>query len=252
MRIDVYITKNNLSESRTQARVLIEKGAVTVNGKVQTKQSFDVSEGDEVVVDNSAVCRYVSRGGLKLEGALDRFGVSPEGLVCVDIGASTGGFTDCLLQRGAKKVYAVDSGTAQLKDKLKNDERVTSIENKNARYLSVTDLGQVCSIAVMDVSFISQTKLYPAISEVLCDGGILISLIKPQFEAGRSAIGKGGIVSDVKTRQKAVSDVVETAAGYGFVCRGVIESPIRGGDGNVEYLGCFDHKKTSRGKTDEN
>lgn len=239
MRLDLYLSANGFCKSRSRAKELIVSGAVTVGGKTVTKPSYEVSDGDDVACDTAAGCRYVSRGGLKLERALEYFGISPEGLVCADIGASTGGFTDCLLQHGAARVYAVDSGTAQLDPSLSADPRVVSLENLNARYITADDIGCKCSLAVMDVSFISQTKLFSAITEILMPGGVLISLIKPQFEVGRSGIGKGGIVKDQKKRLAAIDNVCECAELHGLACRGTVLSPIEGGDGNTEYLACF-------------
>ena len=160
----------------------------------------------------------------------------------MDIGASTGGFTDCLLQNGTSKVYAVDVGHDQLAEKLKNDSRVVNLENTNIKDLSPSDFDSI-DIVVVDVSFISQTKLYSAVSSMISEGGIFISLIKPQFEVGPSGIGKGGIVTDEKTRLKAVNLVCEAARSYNFVCHGTITSPIKGGDGNTEYLGYFTYEK---------
>lgn len=239
MRLDLYLSENGFCRSRSRAKELIVSGAVTVGGKTVLRPSYEVCDGDAVACDTSAQCRYVSRGGLKLERALVCFGISPEGLVCADIGASTGGFTDCLLQHGAAKVYAIDSGTAQLDISLASDPRVVSYENMNARYITSADIGGKCRLAVMDVSFISQTKLFPAVTEILEPDGVLISLIKPQFEVGRSGIGKGGIVKDAKKRLAAVDNVCRSAAEHGLVCRGTVLSPIMGGDGNTEYLACF-------------
>ncbi len=241
MRLDLFLTEQGCCKSRTRAQELIRSGAVTVDGKVITKPSY-LYEGGDVSVDSSNECIYVSRGGLKLEAALNAFSVTPSELVCIDIGASTGGFTDCLLKNGAKKVYAVDSGSSQLDKTLSDDKRVVSIESFNARYMTLSDIGEKCDIAVMDVSFISQTKLYGAVSNVLKNGGTLITLIKPQFEVGPSGVGKGGIVKNEKKRKEAVDFVKETAAGYGFICLGTIVSPIMGGDGNTEYLACFKYQ----------
>lgn len=239
MRLDIYLAENGFCKSRSRAKALIASGAVSVGGRTVLKPSFEVTDTDSVVCDRAMECPYVSRGGLKLEKALDVFEVSPLGLVCADIGASTGGFTDCLLKRGAAKIYAIDSGTAQLDDSLLADPRVISLENMNARYLTANKLGETCRLAVMDVSFISQTKLFDAVTEILEPGGTLISLIKPQFEVGRTGVGKGGIVKDAKKRLAAVDSVCDCAAHYGFVCRGTVLSPIEGGDGNAEYLACF-------------
>lgn len=239
MRLDLLLVEKKICISRSKAVELIKSGAVSVDGKVIIKPSFQAEEKQNICCKDDAVCRYVSRGGLKLEAALDYFKISPAGKICIDIGASTGGFTDCLLQKNAVKVYAVDVGSLQLNDKIKSDTRVVSIENFNAKFLDLSIVGELCDIAVMDVSFISQTKLYSGISKVIKKGGVFISLIKPQFEVGRFGIGKGGIVKDEKLRDKAVSDVKESAALFGFECRGTIISPIKGGDGNTEYLACF-------------
>ena len=238
MRIDKYLFENRYTESRSKAAQLIKEGAVKVNGRIVDFASFDVKGDEEIEIDKSSV-RYVSRGGLKLEGALDRFKIDVTGMKALDIGASTGGFTDCLLTRGARIVYAVDSGTLQLAEKLRNDERVVSIENFNARDLSEVVTEGKCDIAVCDLSFISQTLIYPALTRVLKEGGIFVSLIKPQFEVGKNAIGKGGIVRDAKARQRAVEYVIMSARTFGLVCNGYIESPIKGGDGNTEYLAYF-------------
>ncbi len=239
MRLDKYLHENGMTESRTQASELVKQGAVKVNGKIVNKASFNIEEYDDVAVDTSAICPYVSRGGIKLAFALDSFSIDVNGMICLDIGASTGGFTDCLLRRGAKKVYAVDSGTSQLHHKLRADDRVISLENKNARYLSKFDIGELADIVVMDVSFISQTKLYPSLISLIKNDGVLVSLIKPQFEVGKSGLDKGGIVKDEKKRLSAVKAVIESARLYGLNCINTVQSPIKGGDGNTEYLSFF-------------
>lgn len=219
---------------------MVEEGAVSVNRKVIKKPSFLVNESDDICVDSTAdTCRYVGRGGLKLEAALTAFAVSVEGQVCLDIGASTGGFTDCLLQNGASHVYALDAGKHQLAAKLINDSRVTSMEERNAREMSPSDFKIRPTVAVMDVSFVSQTLILPAIKDILPPDGILISLIKPQFEVGRSGIGKNGIVKSEDLRKNAVKTVCASAASHGLRKMGVIQSPITGGDGNIEYLAYF-------------
>ncbi len=239
-RIDVALVTRNLADSRTKAQRLIEEGAVTVNGVAVHKPSTPVREDDEIHVDRSAdICRYVSRGGLKLEAALSAFPVTAKGRICLDIGASTGGFTDCLLQNGAAHVYAVDSGKKQLSERLLSDCRVTSMEEKNARDMTRSDFIQQPTLAVMDVSFVSQTLIFPAIAHILPTGGALISLIKPQFEVGRSGIGKNGIVKSESLRKNAVRTVCAVAANHGLMSKGLIESPITGGDGNIEYLAYF-------------
>ena len=240
MRADVFLVESGFAESRERAKKLIEAERVTVNGAVLKKASKEISETDTVSVKESETYEYVSRGGYKLEAALEHFGVNVTGLVAADIGASSGGFSDCLLCRDIKKIYAVDCGSGQLASKIANDKKVVSLENTNARYIDETLFGEKVDIAVMDLSFISQTLVFPAISRILKDGGCLVSLIKPQFEAGRSGIGKNGIVKSEKIRKEAVSKVIENAKLFGLVSRGVIESPIKGGDGNTEYLTVFD------------
>lgn len=239
MRIDVYLCESGILSTRSEAKSLIVEGAVSVDGRVITKPAFDVSGfEDKVVVDKSMKC-YVSRGGLKLAGALSAFGISANGRKCLDIGASSGGFTDCLLQNGAVHVIAVDSGSGQMADSLRRDERVTVIENYNARYMQPTDLFYKPDLVVMDVSFISATYIIPSISRCTPVGTDFILLIKPQFEVGRANIGKGGIVRDNKARLEAVERVVGCAEANGFIKQGIIESPIRGGDGNIEFLAHF-------------
>ena len=239
MRLDVYLVEHGFAESRTRAAELIKSGSVTLDGHMITKPAFAVESTAVLEVRSDLVCPYVSRGGLKLKAALDAFHLTVEGLVCADIGASSGGFTDCLLQGGAARVYAVDSGTGQLHSSLRENPRVISLEGCNARYLSESQLPEPIAMMVMDVSFISQTKLYDAILPRLATDGLLLSLIKPQFEVGRSGVGKGGIVRDEKKRREAVQTVCEAAERYGMKTIGVIQSPIRGGDGNIEFMACF-------------
>ena len=253
-RLDIYLTERGDTESRSRAQELIKSGSVTVNGKTVIKTSYPVEDGDEVALVREQICPYVSRGGFKLEAALKGFTVDVRDLVCADIGASSGGFTDCLLQHGAKRVYAFDSGSGQLHPSLLRDQRVISRENCNARYLTENDLPEAVDLMVMDVSFISQTKLYGALVPLMKDGALLLSLIKPQFEVGRSAVGKGGIVRDEAKRKEAVETVVSCAEVFALHCEGVIPSPIRGGDGNVEFLACFQKlsKPYGQEKYDEN
>ena len=263
MRADLYLTQNGYADSRTLAQKLIADGAVTLDGRVLKKASEEISEGEHTVsVASTDDTRYVGRGGLKLEAALREFGIDPTGLTVADIGASTGGFTDCLLQNGAALVFAVDAGHGQLHPKLQNDPRVRSAEGMNARNLTPADLarvdhewrethvheaclpafgGQVDGI-VMDVSFISQTLLHPALASVLKEGGWMVALIKPQFELTKSALNKQGIVKQERDRKAAVERVLESAAVCGFEAVSVIPSPIEGGDGNREFLGYFIRK----------
>ena len=238
MRLDVYLTEHGMVSSRTEAKGFITDSAVKVNGKVITKPAFDVLEDAVVEIDKSSK-KYVGRGGMKLEAAIAAFGISVEGKKAIDIGASSGGFTDCLLQNGAASVIALDSGTAQLVEKLRKDARVVSIENYNARYMVAEDLPYVPDLCVMDVSFISATYIIPAIRRVLAPMSDFICLIKPQFEVGKSGLGKGGIVKNAKLRRDAVDKVVKFAEENGFKCQKLIESPIIGGDGNIEFLAYF-------------
>lgn len=237
MRLDVYLTEHGFASSRTEAKNLITSSAVKVCGRVITKPAFNISEDCPVSVEpDTSVKKYVSRGGLKLEAALDAFGISASGRLALDVGASSGGFTDCLLKRGAARVIAVDSGSGQLVHSLGDDERVISKENFNARYLSANDLEYSPDIAVMDVSFISATHIIPAVYSVLLPGGDFVCLVKPQFEVGRANVGKGGIVKSEKARKEALSSVVSFAENIGFMHIASIRSPIEGGDGNIEYL----------------
>lgn len=259
MRADLYLTQNGYADSRTLAQKLIAEGAVTLDGRILKKASEDIPEGDHTVtVAATADTRYVGRGGLKLEAALRAFPIDPTGCTAADIGASTGGFTDCLLQNGAALVFAVDAGHGQLHPKLLADPRVRSTEGLNARELtsahlmavdaawreahpdetSVPFAGSVDGI-VMDVSFISQTLLHPALASILKDGGWMVALIKPQFELTKSALNKQGIVKQERDRKAAVERVLQSAAACGFEAVSVIPSPIEGGDGNREFLGYF-------------
>ncbi|MBO5778391.1 MAG: TlyA family RNA methyltransferase [Clostridia bacterium] len=238
MRLDKYLAENGFADSRTRAAQMIAAGLIQVNGILQKKPSYDLPD-DAVVEVVGELLPYVSRGGLKLKGALDTFGISPKGMISADIGASTGGFTDCLLQEGAIKVYAIDSGKDQLHEKLRGDSRVVSMESFNARNLTLTHLGEAVDIAVTDVSFISQTLLHGAIASILKDGGIFLSLIKPQFEVGRENLGKGGIVKNPKARREAARRVMTSAMTVGLAPIAITVSPITGGDGNIEYLAYF-------------
>ncbi len=238
MRLDLFLFETGLSESRTEAKNFITSGKVSVNGKTVTKPAFDISGNESVIVDREAK-KYVCRGGLKLEGALSEFNIDVKGRLALDVGASSGGFTDCLLKHGASRVMAIDSGTGQLVKALREDNRVISKEGFNARYMKREDLAFIPEIAVMDVSFISATYIIGAIYECLAEDGDFICLIKPQFEAGRGAIGKGGIVKSEKDRRQAVEKVTLFAESCGFKTKKVIESPIKGGDGNIEYLAHF-------------
>lgn len=235
MRLDVYLVTAGYATSRESAKRLIEDGLVTVEGAVVTKPAKEIGGTPAVTVTPK---KYVGRGGEKMEAALRLFDIDPTGLHVLDIGASTGGFTDCLLQNGAVSAVTVDAGVGQLHAKLLADARVRNIEKYNARYLSVADTGRV-ELAVMDVSFISQTYILPQIPAVLTEDGMLVSLIKPQFEAGRHALNKQGVVRHEKDRIFAVAKVFEAARAVGLYPVGLAPSPILGGDGNEEYLALF-------------
>ncbi|MBR2860816.1 MAG: TlyA family RNA methyltransferase [Clostridia bacterium] len=233
MRLDKAIFLRNLTQSRSRAEQLISSGAVAVNGKTVYKSAFEVNDDDEISVQDIG---YVGRGGLKLEHALDSFSVDCKNVCALDIGASTGGFTECLLKRGAKSVVAVDVGHGQMHPKLVQDERVILLENTNAKDLTVELIGGKKDICVMDVSFISQTEIYPAMFSCLKEEGIAITLVKPQFEAGRKFLSKKGIVKDKKVFFSVLEKIEASANQFGFGVENACASPVLGGDGNKEFL----------------
>lgn len=237
-RADVALYSRGLAPSRERARALIEAGLVYASGAQVKKAAQQVSAEDALEV-RGEVCPYVSRGGFKLEKALHSFHMDVRGRVCIDVGASTGGFTDVLLQNGAAKVYAVDVGTAQLDPRIEADARVVKMEQTNARTLTRELFDPAPTLGVMDVSFISILKILPALRQVLGDGGRLISLIKPQFEAGRELLGKKGVVSKPAVHERVLRDVISLAPECGWRVRALDFSPIKGGDGNLEFLGDF-------------
>ena len=236
MRIDLYLTEHGYVQSRQRAKQLIGEGNVTVDGRVISKPSESVDEYTTHTVAVTDTQKYVSRGGLKLEGALQHFQIEVAGRHALDIGASTGGFTDCLLSFGADHVTAVDAGAGQLAEKLLRDPRVTSIEHLNARSISLDDVGAPVSLIVMDVSFISATYIIPRFSQLLEEGGEAVCLIKPQFEVGRSMLGKGGIVKDPAAHRFAIEKVLQSGRDNKLTPVGLMVSPIKGGDGNREFL----------------
>ena len=239
MRADLYLSRNGYADSRQRARILIEQGSVRIDGHPVTKPAQEISEGEHSV-ELLDTLRYVGRGGQKLEAALRAFSLDVKGRICLDVGASTGGFTDCLLQSGALRVTAVDSGSDQLAPSLRADARVRSIERKNARELTLDELGgEPVDLIVMDVSFISATYLLPLFPLWMKEDAFAVVLIKPQFEVGRAMLGKGGIVKDPRAHRLAVERVLESAAACGLCASGLIPSPIRGGDGNREFLVCL-------------
>lgn len=240
MRLDVFLAENGFAVSRSEAKSLIQSGAVFLDGKPLTKPAFDVTGQEEKILLDRRMKKYVSRGGNKLEGALLAFKIPVRGRYALDIGASSGGFTDCLLQNGAARVIAADVGSGQLVPSLRSDPRVFVMENFNARYMNAEDLPYLPDLCVMDVSFISATHIIPAVYRTLADHADFICLVKPQFEVGRAGVGKGGIVRDEALRADALRRVSAFAEQYGFAARGSIVSPIPGGDGNIEYLVHFE------------
>ena len=235
VRLDTQLVAGGLVSSREKAKRLILAGAVRMNGQVALKPSDLVEEIARLEV--AAAEKYVSRGGHKLEAALDSFGVFCQNAVCVDIGASTGGFTDCLLQRGARRVHAVDVGKGQLDWRLRQDTRVTVHDKLNARNLMLADIGEMADIATIDVSFISLTKMLAAAAGLLKSRGTLIALIKPQFEAGREFVKKGGVVRDTAVREQVKTKVTTFATTkLGLRLLGVVDSPLLGPAGNKEFL----------------
>ena len=234
-RLDQRVFELKLAESRERAKALIMAGAVYVDGRKETKPGAPVTETAAIEVRGEKL-PYVSRGGLKLEKALDTFAIDPAGLVCIDCGASTGGFTDCLLQRGARHVYAVDVGYGQLAWSLRTDARVTVMERTNARNLAPDMFPERMDMAVMDMSFISLRLVLPAVRALLQAEGQAVCLVKPQFEAGREKVGKKGVVRDPAVHQEVLEDFIAEAMSQGFAVAGLTFSPVRGPEGNIEYL----------------
>lgn len=234
-RLDKILVDRKMADSRERARALIMAGQVVVNDHSVGKAGHLVPVDADIRLKGEAL-PYVSRGGLKLEKALEMFAIDVAGLTALDAGASTGGFTDCLLQRGARKVFAVDVGYGQLAWKLRGDDRVVNIEKTNIRYMEPGQLDEVPDMAVIDVSFISLDKVLAPVSRLVREGGRIVALIKPQFEVGRGEVGKGGVVRDDEKRLRVVETVQRLAESLGLVIEGVIESPILGPKGNKEFL----------------
>lgn len=235
-RLDVLLTERLYAETRSKAQAIIMSGNVYVNGQKADKPGMSFEETVDIEV-RGAVCPYVSRGGLKLEKALRDFGVKPEGFVCSDSGASTGGFTDCLLQQGAKKVFAIDVGYGQLDWKIRSDERVVVMERTNIRYVTPDDLGEPLDLSVIDVSFISLKIVLPTIKTLLKPTGQVLCLIKPQFEAGKDKVGKKGVVREPETHKEVLDSFVALANELNFKILGLTFSPVKGPEGNIEFLG---------------
>jgi 23S rRNA (cytidine1920-2'-O)/16S rRNA (cytidine1409-2'-O)-methyltransferase len=242
-RIDKLLVDRRLADSRTKAQALVMAGAVLVDEQLVRKPSELFHSEANIRIKAEATSRYVSRGGIKLEAALREFEIDVSGLVCLDIGSSTGGFTDCLLQHGAGKVIAIDVGHNQVDWKLRNDPRIELREGINARYLTPSDFNEKFDLITIDVSFISATKILPALVSLLSASGRIVTLIKPQFEVGKGEVGKGGIVKDPAQHQRVIADVNQAAESLGLVVGGLIESPIKGADGNVEFLALYSCQK---------
>ena len=234
-RIDVLLVEKGFFESREKAKASIMAGVVYANEQKVDKAGEEVSIDAKIEVREN-ICPYVSRGGLKLEKAVKFFGVNLKDKVCMDIGASTGGFTDCMLQNGAKKVFSVDVGYGQFAWKLRQDERVVCMERTNIRYVKPEDIGELIDFASIDVSFISLTKVLPVAFNLLKDDGEVVALIKPQFEAGREQVGKKGVVRDSKVHKEVIEKIIAFSESIGFCVKNLSFSPIKGPEGNIEFL----------------
>jgi len=234
-RLDLLLVKRNLASSRERAKAIILSGSVFVQGKCESKAGSAFKEDVEIEI-RSDVFPYVSRGGLKLEKALRVFDISVKERICADVGASTGGFTDCMLQNGAKKIYAIDVGSEQLAERLRWDERVICMEKTNIRYVTPADFAERIDFSTIDVSFISLAKVLRPIRDFLIQEGEIVALIKPQFEAGREKVGKKGVVREKSVHQEVIQGVISAAGKIGFAVNGLEYSPIRGPEGNIEYL----------------
>ena len=234
-RLDVLLVSQGLAASREKAKAIIMSGNVLVNGQREDKAGTMIDVKAEITVKGGQL-KYVSRGGLKLEKAMSHFDLTLEGRVCMDVGASTGGFTDCMLQNGAVKVYSVDVGHGQLDWKLRNDPRVVCMEKTNIRYVTPEQIEEPAAFVSIDVSFISLTKVLPPVRELMTEDGEIVCLIKPQFEAGREKVGKKGVVRDPKVHEEVIEKVIDFAATVGRESRELEFSPIKGPEGNIEYL----------------
>lgn len=235
-RLDVLLVSRGLAPSREKAKAVIMSGLVYVNGQKEDKAGSTFDEVDSIIEVRGNSLKYVSRGGLKLEKALKVFPIKLDGCICMDIGASTGGFTDCMLKEGAAKVYSIDVGHGQLDWKLRNDERVVCMEKTNFRYLEPDSIDEAVDFASCDVSFISLDKILPVAYKLLKSSGNMVTLIKPQFEAGRDKVGKKGVVRDPLVHREVVQRIMDVAWNAGFSLLGLSFSPIKGPEGNIEYL----------------
>ena len=237
-RLDVLLVEQMYAETRSKAQAIIMAGLVYVNGQKADKAGMSFDADTAVIEVRGQACPYVSRGGLKLEKALRDFGVDPTGFVCSDSGCSTGGFTDCLLQQGASKVFAIDVGYGELNWKIRNDPRVVVMERTNIRYVTPEDIGEPLDLSVIDVSFISLRIVLPAIKNLLKEKqGQVLCLIKPQFEAGRENVGKNGVIRDPAVHKEVLDSIVALARELGFTILGLTFSPVKGPAGNIEFLG---------------
>ena len=234
-RLDILITERGLAPSREKAKAIIMSGVVFVDGQREDKAGSSFDENIPIEIKGNTL-KYVSRGGLKLEKAMKDFDIELNGKICMDVGSSTGGFTDCMLQNGAVKVYAVDVGNGQLDWKLRQDERVVCMEKTNIRYVTPDQIDDKIDFSSIDVSFISLTKVLGPVKELLDDEGEIVCLIKPQFEAGREKVGKKGVVRDIKVHKEVIEMVVSYAKEIGFTILNLDYSPIKGPEGNIEYL----------------
>ena len=248
-RLDVLLVNRGLAPSREKAKTMIMEGNVFVNNNREDKAGSTFPDDCQIEIHGKTL-QYVSRGGLKLEKAMKHFDISLDGKVCMDIGASTGGFTDCMLQNGASKVYAVDVGYGQFAWKLRQDERVVCMEKTNIRYVTPSDIDDVLDFASVDVSFISLTKVLGPAKDLLKDNGQMVCLIKPQFEEKKKKVGKKGVVRDKKVHEEVINKVIDFALEIGFSIHNLEYSPIKGPEGNIEYLVYIE--KTSEPKMDEN
>ena len=250
VRLDVLVVERRLADSREKAKAYIMAGNVFVNGVREDKAGTMVKEDCEIELKGIA-SKYVSRGGFKLEKAVELWGVPLEGRVCMDVGSSTGGFTDCMLQNGAVRVYAIDSGTNQLAWKLRSDPRVVSMEQTNIRYVTAGQIPEKVQTVSIDVSFISLTKVLSPVRALCEEGASIVTLIKPQFEAGREKVGKKGVVRESATHIEVITKVITYALAHGFEFKNLSFSPIKGPEGNIEYLALFETAKGYEAPEDE-
>ena len=242
-RLDVFLHEQNPQYSRRQIQSWIMQGKVSVDDRIITKAGTQVTEEMDIVLSVEEP-KFVSRAGLKLEKALDHFNIDVTDLVVLDAGISTGGFTDCLLQRGAQKVFGIDVGYGQVADKIRNDERVVLMERTNLRTLNPKAIGEKVDLVTLDLSFISLLKVIDAVAQLIKDDGQLVTLIKPQFEAGKHEVGRGGVITDPQIHEVVVKNVINGIEKHGFQNIGVVESPIFGASGNKEFLAYFKRKKS--------